>query len=131
MLNLGLQGNQNITGVGLDDRTALCISPDKKAVVMGSGSVSFYRCDSLTRLWSSGTTYELENLHARQLTKNWVYDLNSNQIAFIPSSAKPFNQSEVQFGKGDVTLTGSNWMASSWVAVLSAFISRANLLRKY
>ncbi len=126
MLNLGLQGNQNVTGVGLDDRTALCISPDKKAVVMGSGSVSFYRCDSLTRLWSSGTTYELENLYARQLTKNWVYDLNSNQIAFIPISAKSFNQSAIQFGKSDITLTGSNWIASSWVPALSSFITRAN-----
>lgn len=126
LLKLGLQGIQNVTGVGLDDRTAFCISPDGKGVVMGSGSVSFYRADSLTRLWSSGNLYELENLHARQLTKNWVYDLNSKDISFVPASAKAFNAASPSAPTGDVTLTGSNWVATSWLAALSAFVSRAN-----
>ena len=126
LLKLGLQGIQNVTGVGLDDRTAFCISPDGKGVVMGSGSVSFYRADSLTRLWSSGILYELENLHARQLTKNWVYDLNSNNVSFVPLSAKAFNAVNTTYPKSDVTMTGSNWVATSWLATLSAFVSRAN-----
>lgn len=126
LLKLGLQGIQNVTGVGLDDRTAFCISPDGKGVVMGSGSVSIYRADSLTRLWSSGNLYELENLHARQLTKNWVYDLNSKNISFVPASAKAFNATLSEVPTGDVTLTGSNWIATSWLAALSAFVSRAN-----
>lgn len=37
-----------ITGIGVDDRTALCIDASNKASVFGTGSVSFYKTTSMS-----------------------------------------------------------------------------------
>jgi cyanophycinase len=43
-----LHKHASITGIGVDDRTALCIDPDKKAEVFGTGTVSIYNSSSYT-----------------------------------------------------------------------------------
>ena len=39
---------KDIVGVGIDDRTAICIEPDGIGTVMGSGAVAIFYNDDLT-----------------------------------------------------------------------------------
>ncbi|KAA0242334.1 MAG: cyanophycinase, partial [Chlorobiota bacterium] len=62
MVKLFNEGHTSVRGVGIDDRTAICISPNGKGVVMGSGAVSVYRADTATAFAVNGTQYEINNL---------------------------------------------------------------------
>jgi len=101
---------RDLIGAGIDDRTAICISPDGVGEVMGSGAVSIFYKDSLTK-YSSFITgkYTIENLKSHLLTKGWKYDFTNNEIAFIPSSAKDVDPDRVWYSpQTSFYLTGSN-----------------------
>lgn len=118
----------SLTGVGIDDRTAICISPDGIGEVMGSGAVTILNIDSETRTTSfSSSKYTIENLKADFLTKGWKYDFINKTISFIPSSAKDFDTSRVwQFPLTDFNLTGSNNIAAQLNTNLANFLSSVN-----
>ncbi len=102
--------SRDLIGAGIDDRTAICISPDGIGEVMGSGAVSIFYKDVLTK-YSSFTSgkYTIENLKSHLLTKGWKYDFINNVISFIPASAKDVDPNRVWFyPHTDFYLTGSN-----------------------
>lgn len=114
LYNLYFTTKKNLIGVGIDDRTAICISPDGVGEVMGSGAISVFYKDSQTKFsdYSSGK-YTIENLKCHTLTNSWKYDFVHNQIAFIPASAKDVDiNSPLNYPKTNFTLTGSNDIAS-------------------
>lgn len=108
--NLFFTQGRNVIGVGIDDRTAICISPDGIGEVMGSGAVTILYKDELTKYSSyvSGK-YTIENLKAHILTKGWKFNFITRQIEFIPNSAKDVDTNRTyQFPLTDLFLTGSN-----------------------
>jgi cyanophycinase len=99
----------DLIGIGVDDRTAFCISPDGIGEVMGSGAVAIFRIDSETILepMDSGN-YLIGGLKCDQLTKGWKYDIINNQIVFIPPSAKQVDIARSwQLPAANFWLTGS------------------------
>ena len=100
----------DLIGAGIDDRTAICISPDGIGEVMGSGAATIFYKDALTNYssYNSGN-YTIENLKSHLLTKGWKYDFINNEISFIPESAKDVDPNRVWFdSQTSFYLTGSN-----------------------
>jgi cyanophycinase len=127
LYNQHFNSNRDLIGAGIDDRTAICISPDGVGEVMGSGAVSFYYKDNLTQYsdYNSGK-YTIENLFCHILTKGWKYDLVNNQIAFIPVSAKDVDINYPWFySQTNISLTGSSNI-SSHLNNLAIFLSEVN-----
>ncbi|GAB1441944.1 hypothetical protein MASR2M39_07790 [Ignavibacteriales bacterium] len=122
-------GIENVTIVGIDDRTAICISPDGTGTVMGSGAVAIYRVDSLTNITSTQPAYKIENLLAHQLVAGWEYDFINKQIKTIPSTAKPFSISSPGVPVSDIVLGGSGFKANVWTNQLSTYLQTINSSR--
>ncbi len=110
LYNQHFMAGRDLIGAGIDDRTAICISPDGIGEVMGSGAVSIFYKDALTKYSSFASgKYTIENLKSHLLTKNWKYDFINNEIAFIPLSAKDVDPDRVWFyPQTNFYLTGSN-----------------------
>ncbi|MFN3874259.1 MAG: cyanophycinase, partial [Ignavibacterium sp.] len=89
LYNQHFNTGRDLIGVGVDDRTAICISPDGIGEVMGSGAVAIYYKDNTTRYspYTSGK-YTIENLKSHILTKGWKFNFSTKEITFVPSSAK-------------------------------------------
>jgi cyanophycinase len=116
---------RDIIGAGIDDRTALCITPDGIAEVMGSAAVSFFYQDNLTNFTDyQNNLYTIENLKCDQLTRGWKFNLNTREIEFIPSSAKQVDTSKIwQYPISDFTLTGSDNITNQLNESFSNFVS--------
>lgn len=119
---------RDIIGAGIDDRTAICVSPDGTGEVMGSGAVTIYYKDNLTKYapFTSGK-YTIENLKSHILTRGWKFNFITKQVSFIPSSAKDFDTNRPwQFPKTNFYLTGNNNISAQLSTHLSAFLSSVN-----
>lgn len=128
LYNQHYNAGRDLIGVGVDDRTAICISPDGIGEVMGSGAVTIFFKDDLTR-YSTLTSgkYTIENLKSLLLTKGWKYDFINKQIAFIPASAKDVDTNRVwQFPLTDFNLTGSNNISAQLNTNFANFLSSVN-----
>lgn len=119
---------RKIIGVGIDDRTAICISPDKVGEVMGSGSVSIFYFDDKTRTTNVSTgKYTIENLKAHILTKNWKFDFQNLEVSYIPPSAKSVDTSRsFQLPITNIYLTGTNDIASTLNTGFAQFLNSVN-----
>lgn len=82
------QMNREITGIGIDDKTAICIDNNMIGKVYGTGAVSIFQIDERTRIVDQGSKYTIENLKCDQLTENWEFDFNTLSVSYIPSSAR-------------------------------------------
>jgi cyanophycinase len=128
LYNQYYNSGRNLIGVGVDDRTAICISPDGIGEVMGSGAVSIFYKDNLTKYspYNSGK-YTIENLKSHLLTKGWKFDFINKQIVFIPSSAKyVYTNRAWQHPLTDFYLTGNNNISAQLNTNLANFISSVN-----
>ncbi len=128
-VKLNSEGINDVTIVGIDDRTTICISPDGTGTVMGSGAVTIYRVDSLTNITSTQPSYQIENLLAHQLVAGWEYDFVNKRIKTIPASAKPFSISNPGVPVTDITLTGTGFKANVWSTAISTFLQTTNSSR--
>ncbi len=125
--NQHFNSSRDLIGAGIDDRTAICISPDGIGEVMGSGAVTIFYKDALTNYssYNSGK-YTIENLKSHLLTKGWKYDFTNNEISFIPESAKDLDPNRVWFDtQTSFYLTGSNNL-SSHLNNLNTFLTENN-----
>jgi cyanophycinase len=125
--NQHFTAGRDLIGAGIDDRTAICISPDGIGEVMGSGAVSIYYKDALTKYSSiDAGKYTIENMRSHLLTKGWKYDFINNEISFIPESAKDVDPNRVWFyPQTSFYLTGSNNLTSH-LNNLTTFLSENN-----
>jgi cyanophycinase len=126
--NIFYSYGRNIIGVGIDDRTAFCIYPDKSAVVKGSGSVAVFYFDNKTRCseYINGK-YTIENLRGHLLTKDWKFDFQNLQVLQIPASAKSMDTIRVfQYPLVKFYLTGNNDINFHTNQSLSNFLSNNN-----
>lgn len=126
--NIFYSFGRKIIGVGIDDRTAICISPDKVGEVMGSGSVSIFYLDDKTRTTNvSAGKYTIENLKAHILTKNWKFDFQNLEVSYIPPSAKSVDTSRsFQLPITNIYLTGTNDIALTLNTSFAQFLNSVN-----
>ena len=125
MVKLFSEGNTSVRGVGIDDRTAICISPNGKGVVMGSGAVSVYRADTATAFAVSGTQYEINNLLVTQMVSGWEYDFVNNTVVAAPS-ARAFSAGNNTFSTSTVYLTGGNYQQSAHTSMLTGIAQESS-----
>jgi len=125
--NQHYSSSRDLIGAGIDDRTAICISPNGVGEVMGSGAVSIFYEDDLTNYAPiTNGKYTIENMRSHLLTKGWKYDFISNDISFIPESAKDVDPNRLWFyPQTSFYLTGSNNLASH-LNNLTSFLSENN-----
>jgi len=88
--NFHYNSGRDIIGIGIDDRTAVAVSPDLIAEVMGSGTVTFFQKDELTNYLRPSDGYVIDNLKADLLVEGWKYNIVEKKIFSMPESAKPF-----------------------------------------
>ncbi|MBK8945183.1 MAG: Type 1 glutamine amidotransferase-like domain-containing protein [Ignavibacteriae bacterium] len=79
---------KDLLGIGIDDRTALGISPNRIAEVFGSGSVIFVTKDEQSKYFQYDSTLTIENLRADLLIDGWKFNIDKRRIETIPNSAK-------------------------------------------
>ena len=78
---------QDLVGIGLDYRTALCVRPDLTAEVRGEGTVTFiHRTDQSQQLIQRNRPPAVTSVAYTQLTNGYVYDLKSRRIVGRPGS---------------------------------------------
>ncbi|MBA2556597.1 MAG: Type 1 glutamine amidotransferase-like domain-containing protein, partial [Chloroflexi bacterium] len=78
----------DLIGVEVDDRTALCVYPDRTAVVRGEGAVTLlHRSADTQQKISPGATPFVSPLVHTQLTQGYVYDLGGRQVVSRPPNA--------------------------------------------
>ena len=95
MANWYLQNQQMPIGVGVDDRTALCIAANGIATAYGSGSVAIYTASQLAQ---DDQNLIADSLHAVSLLHTHQYDLANMQL---------FNGSEQTVSTGDQMESGN------------------------
>ncbi len=124
LYNQYINYGKNILGVGIDDRTAICISPNGIGEVMGSGAVSFFSKDNKTSYTNFSGRYNIENLKAEFLTKNWKFDFINRRISFIPPSAKNVDTNQTcQSPRTSIVLTGTDDEYGQLDTILHEFLT--------
>ncbi|MFO7526046.1 MAG: cyanophycinase, partial [Ignavibacteriaceae bacterium] len=119
---------RSLIGIGVDDRTAICVTPDGVGEVMGSGAVSIFTIDDETVLEPiNAGDYTIERMKCDQLTSGWKYDINNREIAYIPPSAKEVDTvREWEFPLTDFWITGSDNISQHLQTSFSNFIANVN-----
>lgn len=115
---------RNILGVGVDDRTAVCIDQNGIGTVMGSGAAAVFRKDDRTEYIRSGNSYTINNLLCDQLAHGWQYDFVNRRVHSVPPTAKQVDTSRVaEFPLSGIWLSGSNNIQSQTGTALADFLS--------
>jgi len=78
-----LDKHVSVTGVGVDDRTALCIAADRTAEVFGTGTVSIYNAATFSAIDDARPV--ADSVHAIQLLHGHSIDLNTFEILNGPA----------------------------------------------
>ena len=128
LYNRYFQTGRELIGIGVDDRTAFCISPDGIGEVMGSGAATIFTSDNETLFEPMNLgDYTIERLKCEQLTKGWKYDLNNREIIYIPPSAKSVDtQREWDLPLTDFWLTGSENISQHLQTNFPDFVANVN-----
>lgn len=78
----------DVLGVGVDDRTAFCVSPDGTAEVIGEGSVTIlHRTPETTQVVLPGQPPIVTHLLHTSMTEGYVYDTVSRTVLARPANA--------------------------------------------
>lgn len=118
---------RNIMGVGVDDRTAVCIEPDGIGTVMGSAAVTIFQKDSLTTYSRNGNSYTINGMKCDQLTKGWKYDFSNRRIHYIPPTAKTMDPARNwEYPATNIWLSGQNNIQNQTGSALTNFLSSVN-----
>ncbi len=118
MANWYVNKGQFVKGIGVDDRTALCIDAELNAFVFGTGSVSFYSGGQFS---SNNGKPIVDSVNAVQLLHGHSIDLNNLEILSGPeTTVVPEVSSES--GNYQVLLSGGEGVSSN-TAFLDHFFS--------
>ena len=119
MVNWFMNKGELIRGIGVDDRTALCIEPGKNAFVYGTGSVSIYSSNHFSSFKEHKPV--ADSVHAIQLLHGHSIDLETLSVLSGPENAVV---PEVQEESGNyrVVLSGSEGLSSN-TGFLNHFVS--------
>jgi len=118
----GQQGRW-LTGIGVDDRTALAIAMDGSAEVFGSGAVTLLRAGDRTAYTvQANQPLALSDLEMQQFTAGFRFDLSAGHILSSPAGATSFSASPFQASLAGLWLEGSD-QPSDWFAARGSFAS--------
>ncbi len=127
VFNTYINFSENIIGVGIDDKTALCIDDGSIGTVYGTGAVTFMHIDQNTRVENGSAGYTLENLAGDKLVDGWKYDLTNRKVYEIPSSALEVDTNRIlSLPRTDILLTGSDNIQSNINSSLPFWLSQVN-----
>lgn len=99
------QSNELLTGIGVDDRTSLCITADKIGTVYGTGTVSFYNAPSFSSYQKEKLV--VDSLHVTQLLNGHQIDLATLSVLDGPNNiALPSPSQETD--NSTLLLSGTN-----------------------
>jgi cyanophycinase len=121
MANWFIHHSERLTGIGVDDRTALCIDENNLATVYGTGAVSIYQAESFSVYQSNKMVSD--NVQASQLLHGHTINLNTFEITngpVTPVAPNPIEES----GNYEIILSGGEGYAGN-VAMLDYFVSEA------
>jgi cyanophycinase len=122
MTNWFIHHNEMLTGIGVDDRTALCIDENNLAIVYGTGAVSIYQAESFSVYQNNKMVSD--NVQASQLLHGHTIKLNSFEITngpVTPVAPTPIEES----GNYEIILSGGEGYAGN-VAMLDYFVSETS-----
>ncbi|HET9054940.1 MAG TPA: T9SS type A sorting domain-containing protein, partial [Cyclobacteriaceae bacterium] len=121
MANWYAATGEMLTGIGVDDRTALCIHPNNTAQVFGTGTVSFYSAAQIDAF--NDTKMISDSVHVVQLLHGHSINLQTLEILAGPAEtlvpAKP-----AETGNYQVILSGSESLSSNQT-MLTYFVQEA------
>jgi hypothetical protein len=85
---LHAEDGRDLLGVGVDDRTALCVYPDRTAEVIGEGAVTFvHRTAGSVEAFEPGEAPAFTQVAHTQLTEGYRYDLGARAVLARPAGA--------------------------------------------
>ncbi len=98
---LGFLGNWNLSegadiiGVGIDDKTALCIDSNLDASVFGTGAVNIYRAGPENDYAIGGSKLLATDIEVMQLLHECGFNFNSFEYSGLPQEIIPQMEGEV------------------------------------
>lgn len=100
-----LDQNQDILGIGVDDKTAVCIDQNLNATVYGTGAAGIYRSSPGNTFSLSGTKLLANNVLVSKMIHGYSFNLNSLEISGLTQSLS---------ARSDGILPGSHiWLSAS------------------
>lgn len=121
MANWYVSTGEMLIGLGVDDRTALCIDENNIGQVYGTGAVSLYSAAQFGAF--DGNKMICDSVHVTQLLYGHTINLQTLQILIGPGEAlTPIKISET--GNYEVILSGSEGTSSN-SAMLTYFVQQA------
>ncbi|OYT17716.1 MAG: hypothetical protein B7C24_01135 [Bacteroidetes bacterium 4572_77] len=111
LANWNLNYQKIISGIGVDETTALAISSNNMATVYGTGAVNIYTALSNNPYSLNGTALMVDSLRITQLLHHNTINLTTGEISGLDDFISPIVKSE----KGNYTVfaSGSNNMNSN------------------
>lgn len=110
-----------ITGVGVDDRTALCIDENKIGHVYGTGTVSIYNAGNFGI--ANDNNMVSDSIHVTQLLYGNRIDLETLEILESPGQTV-IPEKTAETGNYEVILSGSEGLSSN-LSLLAYFVEEA------
>ncbi|NNF57183.1 MAG: cyanophycinase [Rhodothermaceae bacterium] len=105
-----------VTGVGVDDGTALLVEPDGSSEVLGSGVVALLQADATTTATAQpGESLHVEGLRFVQLTAGSTFDLPTFSLTTAPPGTTAFSATPLGEPAFPVHLDGAE-RSSDWTA---------------
>ena len=103
LANWQTNNGEALTGIGVDDKTALAIQDNLTATAYGSGCVSIYHAKDTNVLNQSGETLLIDSVDVHQLIHGKSIDLNSFLVSGFSQEVTPASNQE----SGNYTIYGS------------------------
>ncbi len=128
IFNIHSDFERSIIGIGIDDKTAICIDNENIGHVYGSGTVAIFQADSITKLNGENSDYSIENLKCDQLLHDWTFDFNTNKIKAYPSSVVEIDQTrEFKSPKTEIWISGTNDLEVNISNGIGSFLDSVNI----
>ncbi len=118
-----LNHDEGITGIGVDDKTAFCISREGIGRAYGTGAVRIYRVGEENNFRQNNGHLLADNLMATQLLHNDAIQMESFTPAGLPDDISPEVGGEFYTG---MLLAGSEEGASSNTLLLETLLAETN-----
>jgi cyanophycinase len=107
--------NEDITGIGIDDKTAICIDAEMNAIVYGTGAANIYKAGEGNQYSLSGTKLAASNLHVSQMVHGSGFNLNTFEMqssgeVLNPVSNGPASESIIWLSGSDLPAKNQNML---------------------
>ncbi len=111
MANWQFQNGQDLTGIGLDDLTALAIDSTGMGQVYGTGCANLYTGYSNQPFHQEGNRFSVDSLRVRQLLQGCRIDFSKAQVSGFDHQAIPEKKRETR--DYSLMLSGSNGVSEN------------------